>query len=251
MASQVGMLSAMSHSFSGTILLDGFCLNGFSDNGFSTAEEATAILKKQPKSHLFEEFRSQPWEQVIKVFREMGHAEDAEFVAMAKQEQMRRAGKVSWPWLHWAYGWFAGYGYRPLRTISAMLVVWLVGGCFYSIEDYKGKIGPTSPIITANKDIADICGLPSGLRETTWTICAAIPQEYTTFNPWIYSADLILPLVNLQQEADWSPIVMKDDGKTVIWGAAITRWFMWFEILFGWVASLLLVTVLGNLVKKD
>jgi hypothetical protein len=57
--------------------------------------------------------------------------------------------------------------------------------------------------------------------------------------------------VDLQQERDWAPIVMKDDGVTTIWGGAITRWFMWFEILFGWAASLLLVAVLGNLVKKD
>ncbi len=29
------------------------------------------------------------------------------------------------------------------------------------------------------------------------------------------------------------------------------RWLMWFEILFGWAMSLMLVAVLGRLVKKD
>jgi hypothetical protein len=62
---------------------------------------------------------------------------------------------------------------------------------------------------------------------------------------------VILPLVNLQQEADWAPIVMKDDGKTNIWQGHVFRAVMWFEILFGWAMSLLLVAVLGNLVKKD
>ncbi len=33
--------------------------------------------------------------------------------------------------------------------------------------------------------------------------------------------------------------------------SAIARFYMWFEILFGWAMSLLLVAVLGNLVRKD
>ena len=41
------------------------------------------------------------------------------------------------------------------------------------------------------------------------------------------------------------------NGSDWNWSRAIMRFYMWFEILFGWAASLLLVAVLGNLVKRD
>ena len=78
-----------------------------------------------------------------------------------------------------------------------------------------------------------------------------MPPAYSTFQPLLYSADLILPLVDLQQENDWSPMVLQSDGRSSLWGGICVRWLMWLEILFGWGMSLLLVAVLGNLVKKD
>ena len=77
-----------------------------------------------------------------------------------------------------------------------------------------------------------------------------MPPEYTTFQPFIYSLDLILPLVDLQQDSDWAPIVSNANGET-LWAGRALRWLMWFEILFGWMASLTLVAVLGRLVDKD
>jgi hypothetical protein len=77
-----------------------------------------------------------------------------------------------------------------------------------------------------------------------------VPAEYTTFNGFSYSLDLILPLVDLQQERDWAPVVVDEDNRYVLLGS-LTRLLMWLEILFGWGMSLLLVAVLGNLVKKD
>ena len=93
--------------------------------------------------------------------------------------------------------------------------------------------------------------MESWSHETQWRVCAALPQEYTTFSPYLYSLDLVLPLVDLQQDRDWAPIVMGDDGRTFIWPGVFIRFVMWSEILFGWAMSLLLVAVLGNLVKKD
>jgi hypothetical protein len=77
-----------------------------------------------------------------------------------------------------------------------------------------------------------------------------MPAEYTTFQPLVYSLDLILPLVNLQQDEDWGPIVEDPPGHNLPYGVFL-RWLMWFEILFGWMASLVLVAVLGRLVEKD
>jgi hypothetical protein len=132
-----------------------------------------------------------------------------------------------------------------------MIVVWFICTLVYWRASEFGLMGPSSPIIQANEKIANACRVAQNGRETLWTICESMPQEYTTFFPPLYSLDLILPLVDLQQDNDWSPIVMKPDGVSNIPVGHIVRAVMWFEVLFGWVASLLVLAVVGNLVKKD
>ena len=132
-----------------------------------------------------------------------------------------------------------------------MLVVWFAGILVFCHADQKGWMAPASAIIQADEKIKNACGVQQGSRMTIWTQCPGLPKEYTTFNAYLYSLDLILPLVDLQQDRDWGPIVTADDGVTWTWARAFTRFYMWFEILFGWAASLLMVAVLGNLVKKD
>lgn len=198
----------------------------------------------------------QPWEQLIKTLRDMGHPLDATKVAIAKQERMRKAGKVGGPLarkLHWLYGVLAGYGYRPLNTVWAMVTVFLACAFFFHVGAGYGYIGPTTPLLNSPEIAAQAnakCGHRFELDKTPWTRCPAMPPEYTTFQPFLYSLDLILPLVDLQQEADWAPIVEDPPGNTLPFGAFL-RWLMWFEILFGWAMSLMLVAVLGKLVNKD
>lgn len=202
-----------------------------------------------------DDWSPQPWEQLIKTLRDMGHPLEATKVAIAKQERMRRAGKVGGPLaqaLHILYGALAGYGYRPIYTVGWMLVVWLVAAIYFHFGAQAGYIGPTTPLINSPAIAAQVeeqCGHRFELDKTPWTRCPAMPPEYTTFQPFLYSLDLILPLVDLQQEADWAPIVEAPD-RTLPFGAFL-RWLMWFEILFGWAMSLMLVAVLGKLVNKD
>jgi|JI7StandDraft_1071085.scaffolds.fasta_scaffold91121_2 hypothetical protein len=214
-------------------------------------------LERQRADQLNEDdWSPQPWEQLVKTLRDMGHPLEATKVAIAKQERMRRAGKVGGPFaqlLHWIYGALAGYGYRPLRTVRAMLVVWVMAAVAFHFGGQAGYVGPTTPLFNSpalSGQVEQHCGHGSETGKTPWTRCAAMPAEYTTFQPLIYSLDLILPLVDLQQEADWAPIVEDPPGRTLPFGAFL-RWLMWFEILFGWAMSLMLVAVLGKLVNKD
>ena len=81
-------------------------------------------------------------------------------------------------------------------------------------------------------------------------LACPLPPEYTTLQPALYSLDLILPVINLQQDGDWAPIVARSDGSPLFWGHAL-RGLVWFEILFGWITSLMLAAVVANLVRKD
>ncbi len=232
--------------------LDGFTYTSLGGIASADAETRITWLNRQPSEHLGSDFRPQPWEQLINVLRDMGHEDGADKVAIAKQDALFKAGKIKGAAKIWQklYGWLAGYGYRPINTIIAMLFVLLFAGDVFLWADGIGLMGPSSAIIQSNRDIAAACGKGTKNRETLWTRCDALPQTYTTFNPYWYSLDLILPLVDLQQDKDWSPIVSSGKGE-IIWSGIIIRTVMQFEILFGWMASLLLVAVLGNLVKKD
>ncbi len=254
MAAEVNSLSddRESWALAPHLMLDGFRYGRIVE-GPTDAATRIAWLKMQFAEHLKEEFRPQPWEQLIKVLRDMGHEADARKIAIEKQKALYAAGKITGilrP-LHKAYGLLAGYGHKPMRTICAMLLVWFAASLMYFLADQKGLMAPASPIIHADVRLQDSCGGAKGIRETSWTQCASLPQEYTTFYSFAYSFDLILPLVDLQQDEDWAPITTKNDGKTWIGLGLIARLVTWFEILFGWTASLLLVAVLGNLVKKD
>jgi hypothetical protein len=237
-----------------TYVLDGFTYERFAGQAPTSAEKRLTWLGRQQSPHIKEDFRPQPWEQVIRVLRDMGHPREADKVAIAKQEQMRKAGKVGnavMRFLHWLYGEVAGYGYRPMSSLLYLLSIWLLCTLIYFFHsEPNGVFAPTNPIIHNDAALQAACGVRSGVRETTWTICTSLPQEYTTFNAAMYSVDLILPLVNLQQENDWAPLATYDNGEN-FWLAMFTRGVVWFEILAGWMLSLLLVAVLGNLVKKD
>ena len=221
-------------------------------------DAATRInwLMTQRKKHITSDFKPQPWEQLIKVLREMGHPYDAAQVAIAKQKQLRKAGKIqgSTPKaLHWLYGFLAGYGYQPMKLVVAMIWLWLGCAFFFSVGSDYGYIGPSTPLLNNSElalSIDEICGHRREVGKQVWTKCANMPAEYTTFQPLLYSLDLILPLVDLQQESDWAPIVEEAPGVDMGYGVFL-RWLMWFEILFGWMASLMLVAILGRLVDKD
>lgn len=217
-------------------------------------------LGQQRNNHLTADFRPQPWEQLITVLRAMGHPDAAAEVAIAKESRLRAAR----PWtfsnvvhggLTWVYGLLAGYGYRPIRIFYWMIIVCMVCSLFYYTGRETGHFGPTSPLIYANSAF-DMCGAPGetdakGKAKPFWTSPACpTPPEYTTFQPFLYSLDLILPFVDLHQESDWAPLVVNPAGETLWWGRVL-RWMMWFEILFGWAAGLRIVAVLGKLVDKD
>lgn len=221
----------------GSLLLDGFSYQRFMGGAPTSAATRIAWLGKQIAEHLQGEFRPQPWEQVIAVLRASGHPEEARGVAVAKQDQLRRAGKIlsGARVLHWLYGLLVGYGYRPMRLLAATASIWLFCAAAYWAA--------SNPVWFDNENYLLA---PSPSSSDT----RAIDPDYRNFVPLIYSADVLLPVVDLGYKDEWQPVVADSAGNPLIWGRLL-RFLYWFEIAFGWVAGLLLVGVLGNLIKKD
>lgn len=248
-------------------------LRGFSFDGFAgddtelTARYRLAWLDRQPDGHCGrngdgEAFRPQPWLHLRDVFRRMGHYEAAREVGIAFERRKRACGLVGrmpeislrellrvggrWVYggtgrlLHMGYGGLVGYGYRPLRLLMITAVVWIVcGGVYFAAAQWDGAFVPTAQVLFSRHGAE--CGLPA---HTRWTACTAIERSYPQFYPAVYSLNVLLPVGKLGQQSAWQP-------ETASWGGWLAQMAVWFETLFGWVASLVLVAVVSGLAKKD
>ena len=79
-------------------------------------------------------FWPQPYEQLVRVLREMGQEQDAREVAIAKQVQVRKRGSPGfWGWARSLFlGFTIAHGYKGGRAFAWLVLVWLLGtGMFW------------------------------------------------------------------------------------------------------------------------
>lgn len=111
-----------------------------------------------------------PYDQLAASYRDAGHDDLADTVLLAKQRDRHTlhgpAGR-GWGWLQ---DWTVGYGYRPWRAAWWLAVCWLLGSVWFSYHQLPR--------------------LDSG-QNPSW-------------QPVIYAADLLIPVVNLGQDGLWS-----------------------------------------------
>lgn len=268
-SAKVSQLADDAVSWGDRLILDGFVYDHLAgDDSPTDAPTRLVWLRKQDKEHLSGQgFRPQPWKHLQKALRGMGHIEDARQVAIALEDHLRAVDLIGqtplhWrPWrrvahhhiaqsLHLAFKALIGYGYRPLRLGAWMLAVWLACAGLYWAAALLGVMAPSHPLVFQNMPAYQSC-------TPNWYLCPALPEEYTGFSPLAYSLDVLLPFVNLQQEQDWAPLIPTPlepwySELFTHWSFKhVVRLAMWLEILFGWVASLLLVAVVSGLTKRQ
>jgi hypothetical protein len=235
-------------------------------------------------------FCPQPWRQLQHVLREMGHIEEALEVGLALEHRLRKAGLIGQPpercpknlrWLysaparglHYAYGALTGFGYRPIRLLVWSLMTWLAcSSIYWWAASQEGVFAPSNPIVFQHDDYvscrpdresawrklnpAIVLTTPKEFEGPgNWYLCESLREEYTGFSPLAFSLDVLLPLVDLHQEKDWAPMVPTPkvdltDEITAFGWKYFTRLVIWFQTLFGWVLSLLLVAIVSGLTRR-
>jgi hypothetical protein len=84
-----------------------------------------------------------------------------------------------------------------------------------------------------------------------------LPPEYPRFNAFVYSMDLFLPIIDLQQEAFWRPqgsksVVRSFGGdRYTIYAGSVALNYARLHVAIGWALSTLLVAALTGIIKKD
>jgi len=175
-------------------------------------------------------YYAQPYEQLAKVFRAMGHESDRRKTLYAKHEDMRKYGKGlskgAWAW-NWFLGKTIGHGYRTLFLLLWIIPVIAFGAFLFCYADNEGIIQPSKERVY----------LDAGFK-------GKVPERYSQFNPVIYSIDAFFPLVDLHQEDYWLPDSTRPGGNWF-------RYYLWLHIALGWVFSTLAVSAFTGIVKKE
>lgn len=223
-------------------------------------------------------YRPQPWRHLQMTLKAMGHDAEAREIGIAHESERRdrkiigaireNAGRTERFYarvaraFHYSYGVFTDYGYRPIKLVAWMVGVWLVCSLIFWCAARGGVMGPASPLILTNVDYRHKCGVDSEnapaqfsikYKHNNWYYCRDLPSEFSTFNAFIYSLDLILPPVNLFQVQDWSvriPSLPDERGGVIALDPYIVWLVICFEVLFGWMASLMLVAVISGMARN-
>ena len=244
-----------------SIELDGFTYQRFAVNSPTDYKRRRKWLLRQRSSYINEGFRPQPFQQLINVLRAMGHDADARRIALFKESllspiRVRRARRAYRPfvWLTGkAWGLSCGYGYRPHRLIIGLIALWLACGVLYQLgADHRG-FAPRDAQVWTNPDYNSACG-------SNWTACQGGGQggkvnEIIAFNALAYSADTLLPVIDLGQRSAWTPMWKEIKVEFPYWEltvpAGAVRVAAWAENILGVAGVILIGAILSGIVKRD
>ncbi|MDG4576082.1 MAG: hypothetical protein P9C36_07200 [Defluviicoccus sp.] len=224
----VGVLADDLESWPGPGALDlsGFVYGTIAASSMADAEKRLDWLRRQNPRY----FSPQPYEQLAKVLRQMGHDDDARKIAIArKQALIARSGNRASRLARHLVLWPVGYGYRPGRALGCLLALIAFGTLIFS-----GPVGGGTM-------------LPVKLGEaqvTAYRTCAALPSGYPRFQPLVYAIDTALPIIDFHQEAWWMPDEADVRG---FW----TQVYLWLHIALGWLLTTLGIAAVTGIIKRD
>jgi hypothetical protein len=204
---QTGSFSDSANDWSDGSMLDGFVYGALRENSM----ELDKRLRWLRDSH---RYVPQVYLQLAATYASAGQHDEATDVLMAKEDARRRSLSGFVGRLHRSVWWLlsptVGYGYRPLRILWCLGALTVVGGfVFHLLRQDAGNFARARPHLDPH-----------------W------------FDPWLYTIDLLLPIMSLDHSQLWVPLH----------GA---RWASLAFTVLGWVLAVCLVTGIGRLFKRD
>lgn len=238
----------------GCLFLNGFRYRqlGSIKPGAAQAQERGRWLLLQPEQDLRADFKPQPFEQLARVLRMTGHALEARRIGVLKQRMLRRAGRIPLyirPF-HWVFGLVVGYGYWTSRVLLWALLVVALGAGLFEAAWRGGAMTPAQPEVLVSEPWAACAATAPEAPSACWASSAA-GRDYEPFDAALYSLDLFLPLIQLEQEAAWSPSPTRGPA---LFGVALGSWawgYRFFHELLGYVLSGFAAVGFAKLAERD
>ena len=264
----------------GNLFLDGFAYGRISE-GPTDAETRLKWLARQ------DPFTPQPYRQLAKVLREAGDDAGARAVVVAMEDQQRR-GDITRPFLKWIIGygqhplragwWALGFGalgwilYRRSYLAGGMVptekdacakfkpngeIPKCYGGFFpsiYSLENSLplvklGQADKWQPDPDYNKSVGLLAPVNAGApqeRRNNWIKSAGRVRSFPKGLGWLEGLLITLGLVAPVDTTE-SPLPLSRFATS----PRFLRWFLWFQILLGWLLATLFLAGVTGFVRKD
>lgn len=148
------------------------------------------------------------YDHLAEAYTRAGHQRAAEAVRVAKQRARRRSLRQPRRSLDWLWDLTVVYGTRTGRAVIGLFLVLVAGGQAFA------------------------AAYPVRIR--------AIVEEPPPFRPLLYSADLVVPLLDFGQRAYWAPT-----------GGFVAQW-SWLSVTAGWLLTIaVIVGLTGTLLRRD
>ena len=204
----------------GKLNVEEFVYGGFTDDAPRDARQRLKWLALQS------EFAPQSYEQLTRVYKQVGDDAAARKVSVAREWRRFRRGRLgaSGTAANLLLGTTIGYGYRPGRAVYFLIALYLLGALlvYPHSRDVMVATNPTpkTAVITASNPC---------------------PPNYTCYSPWAYSFDVLVPIIHLGQTAAWSPT-----GRS----GSMVRYFSYIMTVLGWALATMAVAGFTGLVRK-
>jgi hypothetical protein len=210
----------------GKLHLDGFVYDDIDHDSPRSAADRLEWLRRMPNR----QFLPQPYEQLAKWFQKTGHDSEAKAVRIAKEWSRFKSFGNPFKMLWWLLKFiFVGFGHKPHYA-----AYWLIGLIVLGSYVYNKSIDLMTPSVSYNFNATEPAEGNAGLQAS----------DYPDLNTLLYSTDVALPIVDLQQERYWMPNSSKPEGR-FLW------WFNWFEVLFGWFLASMGIAGATGIIRKD
>lgn len=250
------------------LILDGFTYDRIDgDNNTSFAARRRWL---ETGSTLNGDFLPQPYTQLAKVLRQMGHAGEARKVLCEREHRLAQhrlaeeraaylaardggpmeKGDTGWIWLRMTFArlWFwltrivTGYGYAPQRAVYLSLAVTCVSMIAYFFFWRMGGMVPSDAIVLTSPAWAEAVAANPRAPALVWAGPAA--THYETFYAGLYALDAFLPIVDLGQQATWS-------ATTATWWGWTARVWTWGIQIAGYVISSLGLAAATGVLQRN
>ena len=186
----------------GQMLLDGFSYNDLQPY-------AAAGRHGQPGgrlswlAHAEADYRPQPYEQLAAYYRRLGHDKEARRVLVAKQRRRRAGLGAGGKIVGYALDGIVGYGYKPVYAFAWLVILLAAGSVYFTINR------------------------PAPLN----------PAQHPHYQPVLYVANLLIPIVNLGQGNTWAP-------------AGAAQWVAAALIAMGWILATAVVAGITRVLTR-
>jgi hypothetical protein len=245
-------------------------LNGFTYEGLARSpKDTTGRLEwLEAGSRVDGEFFPQPYTQLATVMRDIGHEADARTVLQKREKLLKIESRkriqmdtdpASKNYVIALAGDFGcafhfifadkllqgliGYGHKPFRSLIALAILITVT-TFPAHWAYKeGDFAPNSAVILTSAGWQSALSSPN--PATVWSSKGEAGQDWETFNPFIYAADVVVPIIRFGQTDAWAPSTNREPwGRRLWWAESIIS-------LMGWIITALGAAAITGLIRRE